>query len=146
MRGKLIIAVAAACIAAVLPPSASAAASSCGSAVLRDWSDGKLSRSYPVRCYQNALDNMPEDMRSYTTAPDDIQRALLARLRQGRTNDGDRQTGARREALSALGVDEVARSTGIPRPLVALVAIGIGLVAAGSGGFIARRLKARADI
>ena len=147
MRGKLAIALAAACAAfAAAAPSATAAASGCGNAVLRDWADGKLDRVYPVRCYQDALDRMPEDMRSYTSAPDDIQRALLARLRQGRTNGaGDRQSGARREALSAAGIDEVARSTGIPRPLVALGVIGIALVAAGSGGLVARLLKARAD-
>jgi hypothetical protein len=142
MWGKLVIA--AACLAALLPTGAAAAASGCGNAVLRDWADGKLNRVYPVRCYQDALNRMPEDMRSYTSAPDDIQRALLAQLRQGRTN-GDRQTGARREALSAIGVDEVARSTGIPRPVVALGVIGIALVAAGSGGLVARRLRARAD-
>jgi hypothetical protein len=143
MRWLLLI-VAAAC-AAILPSVGAAATSPrCGAAVLKDWSDGKLDRTYPVRCYQDALDRMPEDMRSYTSAPDDIQRALLARLRQGRTNgSGDRQTGARREALSA-GVDEVARSTGIPRPLVALGVIGIALLAAGSGGLVARLLKARA--
>ena len=145
MRWLLLI-VAAAC-AAVVPSVGTAATSSrCGAAVLKDWSDGKLDRAYPVRCYQDALNRMPEDMRSYTSAPDDIQRALLARLRQGRTNGaGDRQSGARREALSAAGIDEVARSTGIPRPLVALGVIGIALVAAGSGGLVARLLKARAD-
>ena len=145
MRWLLLI-VAAAC-AAILPSVGAAATSPrCGAAVLKDWSDGKLDRAYPVRCYQDALNRMPEDMRSYTSAPDDIQRALLARLRQGRTNGaGDRQSGARREALSAAGIDEVARSTGIPRPLVALGVIGIALVAAGSGGLVARLLKARAD-
>jgi hypothetical protein len=143
MRWLLLI-VAVVC-AAVVPSVGTAATSSrCGAAVLKDWSDGKLDRAYPVRCYQDALNRMPEDMRSYTSAPDDIQRALLAQLRRGRTN-GDRQTGARREALSAAGVDEIARSTGIPRPLVALGVIGIALVAAGSGGLVARRLKARAD-
>ena len=145
MRGKLIVA-ALACTAALPAPATAATKPDCAAKVLKDWSDGRLDQIYPVRCYQSALDRMPEDMRSYTTAPDDIQRALLARLRQGRTNGaGDRQSGARREALSAAGIDEVARSTGIPRPLVALGVIGIALVAAGSGGLVARLLKARAD-
>jgi hypothetical protein len=143
MRGKLIIAVAAACLAAFAPPGA-AAATGCGGAVLKDWADGKLSRSYPVRCYQSALDNMPEDMRSYTTAPDDIQRALLAKLRQG-DRAAAKHGSARREALSAAGVDAFSRSTGIPRPLVALAGVGLLLVVAGSGGFVVRRLRARAD-
>jgi hypothetical protein len=145
MRWLLLI-VAVGCAAVVPSVGTAATTSRCGAAVLKDWSDGKLDRVYPVRCYQDALNRMPEDMRSYTSAPDDIQRALLARLRHGRTNGaGDRQSGARREALSAAGIDEVARSTGIPRPLVALGVIGIALVAAGSGGLVARLLKARAD-
>ena len=145
MRWLLLI-VAVGCAAVVPSVGTAATTSRCSAAVLKDWSDGKLDRVYPVRCYQDALNRMPEDMRSYTSAPDDIQRALLARLRQGRTNgSGDRQTGARREALSAAGIDEVARTTGIPRPVVALGVIGIALVAAGSGGLVARLLKARAD-
>src|ERR687887_1691985 len=124
MRWMLIIALAA-CAVTFAAGAPAATKPGCGVAVLKDWADGKLDHRYPVRCYQDALNRMPEDMRSYTAAPDDIQRALLARLRQGRTNGaGDRQSGARREALSA-GVDEVARSTGIPRPLVALGVIGI---------------------
>jgi hypothetical protein len=143
MRGKLFIAVAAACLGAFAAP-AGASAAGCGSAVLKDWSDGKLTRSYPVRCYQNALDNMPEDMRSYTNAPDDIQRALLARLRQAH-RPAARHTEGRREALSAAGVDAFSRSTGIPRPLVALAGVGLLLVLAGSGGLAVRRLRTRAD-
>ena len=85
MRRMLILAVVAASLGVVSP----AAAAKCGTAILRDWSDGKLDRTYPVRCYQDALDAMPEDMRSYTSAPDDIKRALLARLRTARTHHGE---------------------------------------------------------
>ena len=79
-----------ACVAVGAPTGGAATKQRCGTAVLKDWSDGKLSRPYPVRCYQDALNRMPEDMRSYTTAPDDIQRALLSRLRAGRTADCNR--------------------------------------------------------
>src|ERR687888_2805227 len=95
MRRLLIVAVAAAALVAA--PAAGAA--NCGAAVLKDWADGKLDRAYPVKCYQNALAAMPEDMRSYTTAPDDIRRALLARIRAGRTHHG--RPGARPRALAA---------------------------------------------
>jgi|SRR5947209_487456 len=129
-----------------------AAAANCGTAVLKDWADGKLDRAYPVKCYQDALDAMPEDMRSYTTAPDDIRRALLARLRVTRTHHG--QPGARRravasapratarEALSAAGV--TTRATGIPLPLVVLAAIGLVLLLGGSGALLSRRVRAHA--
>lgn len=166
MRGKLVV-LAAALVAAVAPASAVAAKPSCGVAVLRDWSDGKLNRSYPVRCYQDAINRMPEDMRSYTTAPDDIQRALLARLRAGRTHHvaptrrptathtatprratAPTRTQARRgwerEALSASGLDGRAGATGMPLPLFALAGIGVVLLLAGSAGLASRRLRNRA--
>src|SRR5919201_3592693 len=96
MRRILLIAVVAWSVAAVAP--APAAAARCGTAILKDWSDGKINGTYPVRCYQDALDRMPEDMRSYTTAPDDIRRALLARLRTMRTHHGELRGRAARHA------------------------------------------------
>jgi hypothetical protein len=166
MRGTLVV-LAAALVAAVAPASVVAAKPSCGVAVLRDWSDGKLNRSYPVRCYQDAINRMPEDMRSYTTAPDDIQRALLARLRAGRAHHvaptrrpaamhtaaprratAPTRTQARRgwerEALSASGLDGGAGATGMPLPLFALAGIGVVLLAAGLAGLASRRLRNRA--
>lgn len=48
----------------------------CGRTVLEDWSDGRLDTTYSGPCYLAALDGMPEDLRAYTTAHDDITRAL----------------------------------------------------------------------
>jgi hypothetical protein len=148
MRRLLIVALAAAALAT---PTAAGAAAGCGTAVLKDWADGKLDRAYPVKCYQDALDAMPEDMRSYTTAPDDIKRALLARLRATRTHHGElrgrtRQTVAAprttaREALSAAGV--TTRATGIPLPLMVIAAVGLVLLLAGSAGLLGRFRAAR---
>ena len=147
MRRLLLIALAAAALAA---PS-TAGAASCGTAVLKAWASGKLDRPYPVKCYQDALDAMPEDMRSYTTAPDDIKRALLARLRTTRTHHGElrgrsRQAAAAprttaREALSAAGV--TTRATGIPLPLIVIAAVGLVLLLAGSAGLLGRFRAAR---
>jgi hypothetical protein len=69
-------------IAAMLALSEGASAkTSCGGKLLKDWSDGRIDRVYPVRCYRLALANMPEDMRIYSTARSDIERALQARVR-----------------------------------------------------------------
>src|SRR5919204_2989862 len=158
MRGKLIVA-ALACTAALPAPAAAATKPDCAARVLKDWSDGRLDRIYPVRCYQSALDRMPEDMRSYTTAPDDIQRALLARLRDARlqarstpsgrtprTHGARRQTQqspvrreARREALSAATLP-ASTPTGIPLPLVGLAVVGSLLLVAGGVGVATRKL------
>jgi hypothetical protein len=169
MRRMLIIAVVA-CAATFTATSAPAATrSGCGAAVLKDWADGKLDHRYPVRCYQDALNRMPEDMRSYTTAPDDLQRALLAQLRTGRAHHGrfrgaskpavkhhartaapttsTRKTtsptpqGPVREALAAASA-EGTRATVIPLPLVILGAVGLLLLMGGSAGVLGRRLRA----
>ena len=50
----------------------------CGKAVLADWADGRIDRSYPDPCYQAAIDVLPEDLRAYSTARDDISRALYS--------------------------------------------------------------------
>jgi hypothetical protein len=57
---------------------ASAAEQACGEAVLSDWADGSFDRVYADTCYQAALDVMPEDLRAYSTAKDDISRALYS--------------------------------------------------------------------
>ena len=56
------------------PPQA--AEQACGKAVLADWADGRIDGTYPDPCYLAALDAMPEDLRAYSTAKDDISRAL----------------------------------------------------------------------
>jgi len=50
----------------------------CGSAVVEDWSDGRIDGTYPQPCYLAAIDALPEDLRAYSTAHDDIARALNA--------------------------------------------------------------------
>jgi hypothetical protein len=61
-------------------PSATAA-TPCGEAVILDWSDGRIDRTYAPACYRDALARLPEDLRAYSTAPEDIERALLDRAR-----------------------------------------------------------------
>ena len=69
-------------IAATLAFSGGASAKAgCGGTLLKDWSDGRIDRVYPVRCYRLALADMPEDIRIYSTARSDIERALQARVR-----------------------------------------------------------------
>src|SRR5580765_2945035 len=56
------------------------AAQSCGTRVLDDWRDGRLDGTYPVSCYRQALAQLPEDVRVYSSAQSDITRALQDRL------------------------------------------------------------------
>ena len=79
LRHVLVVLASVAAVLAVSEPAA--AKTSCGTKLLRDWSDGRIDGVYPVRCYRLALANMPEDVRIYSTAESDIKRALQARVR-----------------------------------------------------------------
>lgn len=65
--------------AGLAAPARAEAATPCWQQVLLDWRDGSF-RSYPVSCYREALRRMPQDLAIYSTAPDDIRRALAARI------------------------------------------------------------------
>src|SRR3954454_4669613 len=55
----------------------SAQASTCSSALIRDWFvDGRIDKTYPVHCYREALKEIPEDQIVYGTLRDDLNRAL----------------------------------------------------------------------
>lgn len=58
------------------------AAKSCARAVIDDWyDDGRVDGTYPLHCYDDAIENLPRDVADYSSAKEDIQRALQARMR-----------------------------------------------------------------
>jgi hypothetical protein len=70
------------------PATVSKATNTCWLDVVNDWLDhnGQIHGTYPIPCYTQAiqhLDSYP-DIKEYSTAADDIHRALLAALRQDR--------------------------------------------------------------
>jgi hypothetical protein len=70
---------AAALLAALLvvsPVRPAAAATPCWKTLLNDWYDGRIDNVYPVHCYQDTLKHLPEDVSVYSSARDDILRAL----------------------------------------------------------------------
>jgi hypothetical protein len=67
-------------LAAVLVPAATAASRPCGDRVLDDWYDGRIDGVYAPECYAQALEALPEDVRAYSTAEEDINQALRQRL------------------------------------------------------------------
>src|SRR5437764_13995998 len=52
------------------------AATPCWKALLNDWYDGRIDGTYPRHCYQDALKHLPPDVETYSSARDDIERAL----------------------------------------------------------------------
>jgi hypothetical protein len=160
-----------------------AGAASCAKRVIDDWYDnGRVDGTYPVHCYDDAIDALPRDVRDYSSAKDDIQRALQARLRnepsppatsdpspgpvQGEpepepeeeedentvgtppgNDDGDDGTVTHQGpegGPEAIGSEvDTAASDSVPVPLLVLAGLALLLVAAGSAGYLVRRLQAR---
>ena len=48
-----------------------------------DWHDGIVTHCYQLSCYRAALRSLPEDMRTYTSAGDDINRGMLRARHSG---------------------------------------------------------------
>jgi hypothetical protein len=57
-------------------PAPAAAAPPCWKALLNDWYDGRIDSVYARHCYQEALKHLPDDIDTYSSARDDILRAL----------------------------------------------------------------------
>ncbi len=130
------------------------AAKPCWRQVLDDWTDNtRLNKTYEIRCYNEALENLPEDIVSYTDAYDQISDARQAALRGG---DLDREASSSDPGAAGgdpddsgggplddvLGVGS-GSSDSIPLPLLILGGLAALLMAAGGAGLLARKLQAR---
>jgi hypothetical protein len=127
-------------------------APSCAENVLNDWYDGALEGTYEAQCYRDALDAMPEDVRVYTTAVDDISRALRRQLAgdgaaEAKSDRGSARSlsGVRRPAgaksAPSVAVGDTAAARRLPAPVLALVALVLVLAIAASGTMVARRVR-----
>jgi len=67
---------AAALTGSLVRPMTAAAATPCWKTLLTDWYDGRIDNTYPLHCYQDALRHLPADVQTYSSAHDDIVRAL----------------------------------------------------------------------
>ena len=79
MRLRILIGVGIATLAfaaAVVRPLPAAAATPCWKALLNDWYDGRIDGTYAIHCYSDALKHLPADVQTYSSAHDDILRAL----------------------------------------------------------------------
>jgi hypothetical protein len=77
---RLLIPVLLAAAALVAAPAASA--QPCWRTVVNDWyRNGRVDGHYPIHCYTEAIANLPEDSKQYSTAPEDIRRDMLLAMR-----------------------------------------------------------------
>jgi hypothetical protein len=76
---KLLLCAAVAAVALVgglARPVTASAATPCWKTLLTDWYDGRIDSVYPLHCYTDALKHLPPDVQTYSSAHDDIERAL----------------------------------------------------------------------
>ncbi len=77
------------CVAALVgltigvAPAAAKSAPPCWKTLINDWYDGRIDGTYPIHCYRDALQHLPTDVDTYSSARDDIQAALQKRITQG---------------------------------------------------------------
>jgi hypothetical protein len=67
-------------LAALVIAAPASASTGCAARLVADWRDGRIDGTYAIPCYRQALARLPEDVLVYSSAKDDITRALQARL------------------------------------------------------------------
>jgi hypothetical protein len=156
---------AAASTATAAPAATAAPTSRCWLDVVNDWLDnGRVDHTYAIPCYTQAIQhlNLYPDVRQYSNATDDIQRALLAAIRQDRGSgpgagpgptdttggttagtkppNGPNASGHNGGFIGGLGP---ANAQSIPLPLLVLGILALLLLAAAGATWLTRRLQAR---
>jgi hypothetical protein len=123
----------------------------CAEAVLADWHDGRIDKSYRPACYRAALAALPEDLRVYSSASEDIERALhqrLAALAADRAERSERRVlsangSVRRDASarSALGGAAVTEDTDFPMTVLVAAAAALALTGVAGVSAAVRRVR-----
>ena len=127
-------ALAAVLAAVAVAPSTASAKHECWRTLVADWSDGAISNLYPISCYRQALANMPEDVRLYSSASDDINRALNGQVAT-RSVASSRSASVRRAPVVAASTGT--GGSGMPFALVgSLAAL---LLVGGAAAFLIHR-------
>ena len=169
----LVAALLAAATAAFAAPAAQAApaalqqtTSHCWLDVINDWlNNNQVDGTYAIPCYTQAIQQLSArpDISGYSSAIDDIHRALLAAIRQDRNSgpptgggsnppgsngvtSGPGGSGPNNNGGGGGGIFNVggpSSATSIPLPLIVLGALAILLALAALGTWFARRFQAR---
>lgn len=160
----------AALVAVIVAAAPATAAPSCARQVIDDWyDDGRVDRTYPLHCYDDAIDALPPDVRDYSSAKEDIQRALQARMRNEPpppattdpspggsggttttpTKPPKKQTTTdvsnpkNENPPEASGQVDSDSASSVPIPLLVLAGLALLLIAGGSAGYLVRRYQGR---
>jgi hypothetical protein len=132
------------------------AAKPCWYQVQNDWyRHGQVRGTYPVSCYVEAIQKLPEDSKTYSSAPEDIRRAMLLAIRIERgggpsgpapgVSAAGPTGGGSSQGFFGSVFDTFApkNANGVPVPLLVLGAVALLLLLAGGGSVVARRVQSR---
>lgn len=122
---------------------ASSAGPGCSDAILNDWADGRIDGIYEAECYLAAIDALPEDVRAYSNAEDDISRALHSLHRSQSSGDAAAVSRRMSQATSEGGTADDSELRQIPVTLIALAGAALVVVTAGVAAGAARQLRRR---
>jgi hypothetical protein len=155
------------------PAALQKATDTCWKDVINDWinHDPNVVGTYAIPCYTQALQHLSQmpDVSGYSSAPDDIRRALLAAIHQERGggpgagssgglggpggNPGGAPPGSDGSGPNAgssppghhhfLGIGDSSSATSIPLPLIVLGALAVLLALAALATWLARRFQTR---
>jgi hypothetical protein len=135
----LVVAIAPEVGVAAPPPSVVAGKEACADAVVGDWSDnGRIDSRYPLECYGAAIEELPPDVRDYSTATDEITRALANAV-----NAPTRARASASERAAVAAASHSGSGPGVPVALAILGGASAVLVAGAGVAGLARRLNRR---
>ena len=145
----------------------------CWKQVIDDWHDhnGRITGTYELHCYREAIAHVPEDLRVYTGIVDDILSARQQASRDARSlasvnpngnsngtgsgsgsGPGSETSAAKKQAAEQphpavfkQAFDKLGSRNAdtVPLPLLILAGLSLLLIAAGGAGLISRRLRSR---
>jgi hypothetical protein len=157
-------------LAVAATPASAKSKPPCWKTLINDWYDGRIDGTYPIHCYREALQHLPTDVETYSSAREDIKQALQQRITQGTKGGGTTTTtggssgggtsGGGQSGGGTSGGGDGGQSAGgpvgdvfnatkpksadsVPVPLIVLGAVAFALMALGAAGFISRRMRTR---
>jgi len=143
---------------------------SCADQVIADWyDDGRVGKIYPLHCYREAIAKLPPDVLDYSNAKEEIGRAL-AFAKQGKPDPGGQDptpdttaTGTTKTSTTKTSTTKTSTTktsttktdtdttftdttdtsgpSSVPVPLLVLGGLAVLLLAAGSAGYLRRRMS-----
>jgi len=149
-------------LSAVVSSTAIAKTKPCAKQVVGDWyDDGRVGKIYPLECYRLAIASLPPDVLDYSNAKEEIGRAL-AFAKQGKPDPGGKdptpsttstgtgkagtgKTGTGKTDTALTQTTDTSGPSSVPIPLLVLGGLAVLLLAAGSAGYLRRRMNGDED-